>query len=233
MSGGPASRLLVTFVTLVALCALLPASSAAATVETYDQFTQMSRNASGAYYNDGNIKEKLGSWNWAPGQPGWRGISWNRPEYREWFGISADGNWTVIDGWRDNGTYYTQRVTSESYGRSDCTGMTPFKFTDGRQHYARRIAGAAYCLLARGTIVEGSTGVVVNFTHRQQYSAPFTCSNRFYTNQRCISQHEQWSDDNRSAFGLKLDRTVYFAKGKGTMFWSRNGSWVVSGRDYR
>lgn len=229
--GAMTRRLLSTLAVFGALLALTPAAPAAAATETYHHYTQMQRNSSANYYGDRG--ERLGGWDWAPGAPGWRGVSWSRPEYREWFGTSADGNWIVLDGWRDNGTYYTQRVTSESYGRHDCTGMRPFKVTDSRQHYARRIVGGGYCLVAHGTITEGSSGKVVGFTHVQQYSAPFTCATRFYANQRCISQRERWSDDNQTTFALKLDRVQYLAKGKGLTFWMRNGDWKVSGRDYR
>lgn len=42
--------------------------------------------------------------------------------------------------------------------------------------------GSGYYLLASGTLTEVSSGKAIHFRHRQQYSAPFTCSTRHHKN---------------------------------------------------
>lgn len=226
-------------ITLTVACAQPAAAGARASAsppETYGQYSQMWRGSYGAYYDDAG--NRSGEWDWTYGQPGWRGVSWGDPSYREWFARSDDGSWMVLDGWRGNGTYYTLRVTGEWYGRYDCTGMTPFKAgkDGGRQHYVYATAQGSRCLVAEGTITEASSGKVVNFRHQQQWSAPFDgCTTRYFTDRRCISQTEKFWDDNGTPFQLKVHRTVYLAKGLGMAFWIRDyrTEWRAFGKDYR
>jgi hypothetical protein len=64
---------------------------------------------------------------------------------------------------------------------------------------------------------------------------PAACSNSYLSGQTCITQHEQWWDDNGHAYGLQLDRTQYIARGFGMAFEIRQTyptTWAADGRYY-
>ncbi|MEO3798045.1 hypothetical protein ABGB14_48290 [Nonomuraea sp. B10E15] len=72
----------------------------------------------------------------------------------------------MLDGWRDNGTSYTVRVTKEQIGDAKCTNLRTFA-TSGRQHYVKwGIPSTGYCVSfsavnvnARGSTPDHAEGV--------------------------------------------------------------------------
>ena len=123
----------------------------------------------------------------------------------------------MLDGWWDNHTYYTQRVTRESLCDANCGACKSLE--GGVQHYAMwRVPTYAYCLKAEGTITEQSSGKVTHFRHVQVYTPPAPCANKTFAHETCITHHETWWDDRHSEFREKKDRTSYLAKGLGLGF---------------
>jgi hypothetical protein len=189
---------------------------------TYDEFARMSVRSAGQYWSGSLVG---GQWAWNPQAAGESRISWGDPaawppSYAEAFIHSGD--WVVLDGWADNGTYYTVRVTQEQIGDASCGGMQALPSDGGRQHYVRwSVPAQAYCLKAWGTITEQSSGKVVDFGHTQIWSPPAACRNAYFAGQTCIRQWESWWD-NRGAPGTpivrKLDRDQYLARGMGMAF---------------
>lgn len=209
-----------------------PVAAADAT-DTYADYSRITERSAGQFWSGG---AEAGQWSWRTDAPGEYSISWDRdePESRERFVRSDDGAWLLLDGWSDNGTYYTQRVTSESIGDADCTDMRPVPPDGGRQHYVRwNTPDTGYCLDARGTITEKSSGTVIDFRHRQVWSPPEACSNAHFSGRVCIKQHETWWDDNQHPWQKTRERDVYLAEGLGMAFKVRQSFPSTWGADLR
>ncbi|WP_433182072.1 hypothetical protein [Actinoallomurus sp. CA-150999] len=211
----------------------------AAEPETYGDYSLMFSRSAGQYFAGDQVG---GQWAWSPQSAATSDISWGDPakwppSYAEHFVRSGD--WVELDGYSDGqGRPVTevQRVTSEKVGDADCGGMSDLPSDGGRQHYARwTIPATGYCLDAVGTITSTANGSVVHFRHRQQWTPPASCSNAYFSDRRCITQHEQWWDDNGHAYGLQIDRTQYVARGLGMAFAIRQTApvqWSADGRYY-
>jgi len=185
---------------------------------TYADFSRITERSAGQFGPPGQPPSQ---WSWRTDGPGEYSISWDKdePESRERFIRSGDGTWLLLDGWSDNGTYYRQRVTSESRGDGNCSNMTAIPPDGGRQHYVQwNVPGESYCLDVHGTITEQSSGKRFNFRHRQVWSPPTPCSNKEFPGRVCIKQHEIWWDDNQHPMRVTLDRDQYLAKGLGMAF---------------
>ncbi|TDE47868.1 hypothetical protein E1295_22270 [Nonomuraea mesophila] len=189
--------------------------------ENYGQYSQFAKRSAGNHWSGG---QAAGQWTWKPLGPGTSEISWGDP--KKWPPSYAEkfvhvGNWLMLDGWRDNGTYYTVRVTKEQIGDAKCKNLRTFA-TSGRQHYVKwDIPSTGYCLKAWGTITEKSSGKVVDFGHTQIWSPPAPCSNKYLGTKTCIKQWESWWDNNGKPgkpITRKLDRDQYIARGLGMAF---------------
>lgn len=202
---------------------LLPSVPAQAETagEVYGAYSRMMSRSAGQFWADGKA---AGQWAWKPLSDTTSEISWGDPakwppNYAEKF--VHDGDWVMLDGWRDNGTYYRVRVTKEQIGDAKCDDLRTLA-TSGRQHYVKwDIPGQAYCLKAWGTITEESSGKVVDFGHTQIWSPPAPCSNAKYGRKTCVKQWESWWD-NQGAPGKpitrKLERDQFIARGIGMAF---------------
>jgi hypothetical protein len=188
--------------------------------ENYGQYSLMFERAAGQYWAGGAA---AGQWARTPLSATESDISWGDPT--TWPPKSAehfihDGEWVLLDGYNDGaGRPLTQiqRVTSEKIGASDCTNMQPIPSAGGKQHYVKwTIPATGYCLDAVGTIKPPNGSTTVNFRHLQKWS--HTCSNPYFTNQTCITQYEQWWDDNRHPYSLQLQRSLEIARGLGPAF---------------
>jgi hypothetical protein len=208
------ARLLGTALLLLASCATPPATPP----ETWADYSLMGTAATATLWADGAPASRYA---WSAVAPDEAHIRWGvpqawPPELRERFLVRGD--WIMLDGWWDHGTYFKQEVTDNRWCDAQCNHCRSLP-VPGPQHYTRReVAAQGYCLKARGTIVNGATGARINFTHDQVYSPPAPCDNAALKDQRCITQHETWWDDNGSAFGKKLERTILLAKGLGPGF---------------
>ncbi|MBO0793619.1 MAG: hypothetical protein J2P36_22075 [Ktedonobacteraceae bacterium] len=190
---------------------------------TYDDYSSMTQRRAGQYWAD---DQAAGQWAWNPQSGGESRISWGDPA--KWPPNSYEKfihqeDWVMLDGWTGNGTYYKENVggagNGEWIGDATCKNLVPLPSSGGRQHYVKwTIPAQAYCLIAKGTITEESSGKILHFEHQQIWSPPSPCSNQYYQNQTCITQHERWSDDNGHPFQLTLDRSVQIARGLGMAF---------------
>lgn len=228
-----------TVVVAVALVLVRPAGSRAAVAENYGDYSLMFSRSAGQYFADG---QAAGQWTWSPQGDSASDISWGDPAH--WPPASAEhfvrsGDWVELDGYsggQGQPVTEVQRVTSEEIGDADCTNMTPLPPDGGRQHYAKwTIPATGYCLDAVGTITSTVNGSVVRFEHKQWWGAPAPCSNVYLSGQQCITQHEQWSDDNGHPYGLQIDRTQAIARGLGMAFTIRQtvpSAWAADGRYY-
>lgn len=213
--------------------------AAAASTENYGQYSLMFERSAGQYWAGGAA---AGQWAWSPQSATESDISWGDP--KAWPPKSAErfihaGDWILLDGYNDGaGRPLTQiqRVTSEQIGSATCTGMQPIPSEGGKQHYVKwTIPSTGYCLDATGTIKPPNGSTTVNFRHVQRWSPPHACSNPYFTNQTCITQHEQWWDDNKHAFSLQLDRTLELARGLGPAFTNHTTvpvAWTANARYY-
>lgn len=208
-------------VAAVMVLVLGPAMPGAASGETYGQYSRMFARSAGQHWSGGKA---AGQWAWKPVSSTESHVSWGDPanwppKYRERF--IRSGGWVLLDGWWDNGTYYTLRVTSEKIGDANCGNLRTFA-TSGRQHYVKwYLPTSKYCLVATGKITERSSGKVVNFKHLQKWSPPGACSNAYHGGKRCITQYEAWWDNNGRPGGTvtkKLSRSVKLACGMGMAF---------------
>ncbi|WP_133798030.1 hypothetical protein [Kribbella caucasensis] len=190
--------------------------------ENYGQYSLMFERSAGQYWAGGSA---AGQWSWTPLSATESDISWGDP--KTWPPKSAEhfirsGDWVLLDGYTDGaGRPLTQlqRVTSEKLGAANCTGMQPLPSAGGRQHYVRwTIPSTGYCLDAVGTIKPPNGSTTVNFRHLQKWSPPHPCFNQYYANQTCITQYEQWWDDNHHPYSLQLTRTVELARALGPAF---------------
>lgn len=187
---------------------------------TYADFSRLTERSAGQFGSGDSV---AGQWSWRTDGPGQYSITWDqeRPENRERFSRSEDGEWLLLDGWGIKGTeYYEQRVTSEYAGDAGCANMEPLPSEGGLQHYVRwDIPEEGYCLDARGTITEESGGgAEITFRHRQVWSPPAPCANATFGEQLCITQHETWWDDNGHSYQKVLDREIHLAYGLGMAF---------------
>lgn len=221
------------------LLAATPSAGAATAASNYGDFSLMFAKSAGQYFAGGTV---AGQWAWSPQTSTTSDISWGDPA--SWPPASAEhfvrsGDWVELDGYSNGaGTPVTeaQRVSSETIGDANCANMVPLPSDGGRQHYVRwTIPATGYCLDAIGTITSTVNGSVVHFEHKQQWGAPAPCANGYLSGQTCITQHEQWSDDNSHPYGLQIDRTQYIAQGLGMAFEIRNTvpiNWAADGRYY-
>jgi hypothetical protein len=194
----------------------------AVAAENYGQYSLMFEKSAGQYWAGGAA---AGQWAWTPLTATTSDISWGDP--KAWPPKSAEhfihsGDWVLLDGYNDGaGRPLTQlqRVTSEKIGSATCTGMQPIASAGGLQHYVKwNIPTTGYCLDAVGTIKPPNNSTTVNFRHLQKWTPPHACSNSYFSGQTCITQFEQWWDDNHHPYALQLSRTLEIAKGKGPAF---------------
>ncbi|MGH3973680.1 MAG: hypothetical protein ACRDS9_10195 [Pseudonocardiaceae bacterium] len=194
---------------------------ATAASEDYGEYSLMTQHHAGKLYSDG---KPAGQWSWTP-QGDAAEVLWGDPS--KWPPANAErfirsGDWVLLDGWRDHGTYYVQRVHRELIGDGSCRNMVPLPSEGGRQHYVQwTIPPRAYCLQAWGTITEQHTGEAFNFFHTQTWSPPSSCRNIYLGTRTCIRQHESWWDNKEapgSPITRKLERTVSLARGVGMGF---------------
>ena len=110
---------------------LLPSIPAQAETagEVYGAYSRMMSRSAGQFWADGRA---AGQWAWKPLSDTTSEISWGDP--------------AMLDGWRDNGTYYSVRITKEQIGDATCENLRTLA-TSGRQHYVKwNIPGQAFCL---------------------------------------------------------------------------------------
>lgn len=201
----------------IVLASALSAPAAQAQ-ETWQEYSMMGQRRAAQLWSGGVAASQYA---WAPQNANESHVYWGDPNawpptYHERFIVSGD--WILLDGWWGNGTYYTLRVTDERLCDITCNQCTTIA-TSGPQHYVKRqIPAGAYCLKADGVITEQSSGKTLRFGHTQAYWPPATCSNAYYSGQRCIRQWESWWDDNGTPYQRKLDRDQYLAKGMGNGF---------------
>jgi hypothetical protein len=211
---------------LALVFATAPGSSAddaeQAQAETYADYSMLFERSAGQYWSGDQV---AGQWAWNPQSDSESHISWGDPAawpptYGEEF--VHDGDWVVLEGWHDNGTFYRLDLTTERIGDGNCENMEDLPVDGPGQHYVQwEIPTEAYCLEAVGVIVEESSGIEIDFSHTQIWSPPAPCANEYYTDQTCIKQWESWSDNNGSPgepVELRLERDQYIAKGIGMAF---------------
>jgi hypothetical protein len=213
------NRFLVVLLTSI-LFVLGPVATAAPS-DDYGEYSLMTQRHAGQLYSNGS---PAGQWSWTPrgaeSEVLWGDPSKWPPESTEHF-IDA-GDWVLLDGWLDHGTYYVQRVNRELVGDGSCQNMMALPSDAGRQHYVRwKIAPHTYCLQAWGTITERFSGKTVDFIHSQVWSPPSRCRNAYLGERTCIRQWESWWDTNGAPgapMTHKLERSVYLARGVGMGF---------------
>lgn len=232
-------RIAVLLSACLVLVGAAPASAEGVAAENYGQYSLMFERSAGQYWSGGAA---AGQWAWTPLNATTSDISWGDP--KAWPPKSAErfirsGDWILLDGYNDGaGRPLTQiqRMTSEKLGSFDCTGMQPLPSAGGRQHYVKwTIPTTGYCLDATGTIKPPNGSTTVNFRHLQKWSPPHPCSNPYLTGQTCITQFEQWWDDNQHPYSLQLSRTLELARGLGMAFTNHTTvpvTWTANGRHY-
>lgn len=216
---GRRSAMFAAVLSVLVLCQ--PTASAEA--ETYGAYSMAAQRSAGLF---GDANGWRNQWAWSPRADGESRISWGNPE--QWPPSKAErfllrGDWVLLDGWSDNGTFYRQRVDRELIGDGpQCANQRPLPDSGGRQHYVRwNIPSRPYCLIAEGTITEESSGKSMRFRHTQRWFPPAPCANRHLGQQTCIVQHESWSDDRERRDGhlvRRLERDQYIARGIGMAF---------------
>ncbi|WP_433163253.1 hypothetical protein [Kribbella sp. CA-247076] len=217
----------------------VPRAEATRAAEDYGQYSLMFEKAAGQYWAG---QSAAGQWAWTPLSATESDISWGDPT--AWPPKSAerfvrDGDWVLLDGYNDGaGRPLTQiqRVTSERIGDANCENLKDVPSAGGRQHYVRwTIPTTGYCLDARGTIKPPDGSTTVNFRHLQKWLPPHPCANPYHSGQTCITQVEQWWDDNQHPYALQLSRTVELARGLGMAFTNHTTvpvTWNANGRHY-
>jgi hypothetical protein len=230
-------KLTVLFTVLVLVCGAQPAGAAPG--QNYGQYSLMFERAAGQYWAGGTA---AGQWAWTPSSATTSDISWGDP--KAWPPKSAErfvreGDWVLLDGYNDGAgrpLTQVQRVISEKLGDATCAGMQPLPSAAGRQHYVKwTIPSAGYCLDASGTMKPPNGSTTVNFRHLQKWLPPHPCSNPTFTRQTCITQVEQWWDDNNHAYSLQLSRSIELARGLGMAFTNRTTvpiTWNADGKYY-
>ncbi|WP_405062691.1 hypothetical protein OG474_13950 [Kribbella sp. NBC_01505] len=230
-------KLLATL--MAAALTIAGSGTAHAAGPNYGEYSLMFEKSAGQYWAG---QSAAGQWAWTPLSATESDISWGDPA--TWPPKSAehfihDGDWVLLDGYNDGaGRPLTQiqRVTSEKLGDASCNNLTPIPSAGGRQHYVKwNIPATGYCLDATGTIKPPNGSTTVNFRHLQKWSPPHTCSNPYFSNQTCITQFEQWWDDNNHPYALQLSRTLELAKGQGMAFTNHTTvpvNWNANARYY-
>ncbi|GAB3817770.1 hypothetical protein [Kribbella italica] len=215
------------------------ASTAAPVAENYGQYTLMFERSAGQYWAGGSA---AGQWSWSPLSATVSDISWGDP--KAWPPKNAErfvksGDWVLLDGYNDGaGRPLTQiqRMTSEKIGDAACNNLQDLSSAGGKQHYAQwTIPADGYCIDGTGTIKPPNGSTTVNFRHVQKWLPPHPCSNADFPGQTCITQVEQWWDDNNHPYSLQLDRSIELARGLGMAFTNRTTvpvNWNADGRYY-
>ena len=196
---------------------ITPAAHAA--TENYGDYSRMFERSAGQFWDS---SQAVGQWAWMPQSATESHINWGHPdnwppEYKERFIL--DGDWVLLDGWWDNGTYYKLQV-DQWMSDLDCE-TNRVALPSGAQRYVKwdvPAVGTGYCLFAQGTITEQSSGKVVLFAHQQKWSNAGNVTNNYRGTAPALKQTETWWDDNHTEFRKKLHRDVYLAKGHG-MAW--------------
>jgi hypothetical protein len=209
------------FTAVIVLTATVAAVPAEAASPVYGDFSLMFQRSAGQYAPPG---EKAFQWAWSPQSATESQISWGDPvawppSYAEHF--VRDGDWVLLDGWGGNGTYYTERVTSEKLCRGGTCTLLPSH--GGQQHYVRwTVPSSDYRLVADGVVTEQSSGKTSRFKHVQTWGAPAPCGSARFGARICITQSESWSDDKDLAAGSPiretLRRDIKIAQGLGMAF---------------
>ncbi len=199
----------------ISACAVLPSGS---DTRTWAEYSMMDRSVSGVLWADGQPASRF---TWVPAGPSESHVFWGDParwppDYRERF--IRQGEWAMLDGWWGNGTYYQLHMDQESICSVDCTGCRPLRAGRAQHYVLWKAPLAGYCLRAQGRIVAESGAGTVRFAHDQVYVPNLPCSNAYVKQAKCLMQRETWSDDNGSAYGLKLDRVSFLAAGLGPGF---------------
>ena len=198
---------------------------AAVQAENYGQYSLMFERSAGQYWAGGTA---AGQWAWTPLSATTSDISWGDP--KAWPPKSAErlihsGAWVLLAGYNDGAgrpLTQVQRVTSEKIGNANCARMTAIPSARGLQHYVKwNIPTTGYCLDARGTIKPPSGRTTVHFRHLQKWSPPHACANLYFSGRTCITQFEQWWDDNHHPYKLQIQRSVQIARGLGMAFTNR------------
>lgn len=225
-------RVLITLaLTILFTIGSMAAPPAEAGAETYGDYSMMFTRSAGQYWAGAQV---AGQWAWSPASPSESWVSWGDPKtwppsYREKF--VHTGDWVLVDGWADNGTYYKLSTTTEWSAIGSCTGARTSFPPGGAQHYVRwTVPTVGYCMFAEGTITEQSSGKVVRYRHEQTWSPPAACPANPNTTVKatCVKQTERWSDDNGSPMAPRLLRDAWIAKGLG-MAWSVRNHPVTAG----
>lgn len=235
-----AGLLVVVGVLTAASAPAIPA--AAATSPVYGDYSMMLTGGSAGHGAAGQFwsgDQAGGKWEWDTISATEAHVYWGDPAkwpptYHEQFVHQADasGDWVVLPGWFDNGTFYKIQTTMEWQSAADCRTGRTYLPIGGPQHYVRwTIPAAAYCLYAEGTITEQSTNKVMTFVHQQVWSPPAACPGDAYglTAPSCISQWESWSDSIGTPLQLKLERTDVLAWGLGPTWNIRQTFPLVNG----
>ncbi|MEC3980314.1 hypothetical protein [Amycolatopsis sp. H20-H5] len=234
------SRAAAVCASVLALGGVLVPAADAATPSTYGDFSMMFKQSAGQFKpSDGSAFQ----WTWAPKSATESWVAWGDP--KTWPPAGSEhflraGDWVLLDGWSGNGTYYSQRVTSESSCDGAGANCAAIPSDGGRQHYVRwNVPTSNYRLKAVGTITEQSSGKVIDFSHTQTWGAPHACHNARHPAQTCITQSEAWADNNGLPTGSPiretLRRDIQIAAGLGVAFTIDQqvpSPWHAEGTDY-
>jgi len=184
----------------------------AATPPTYGDFSMMFQKSYGQIYATGT--NQVGSqWAWSPQADGTSRIMWGAPwpadqppSYQEEF--QRAGDWVLLNGWYDNGTYYRIRTTTAWKAAGDCRTGRTFLPVGGPEPYALwAIPSASYCLYSEYTITEESSGYTFRAIHQQVWSPPAACPKNaapnalrrpgevYVTVTDCVQEWESYADD--------------------------------------
>ena len=196
--------------------AVAPASTAA-TSSTYGDYSMMFAPVYGLYGPNGTAALE---WAQAPQSATTSYVYWGKPwtgpppEYHEQF--THSGDWVVLDGWFDHGTFYRVTTTQEWQAGPDCRTGRTFLPTGGSQHYVRwAVPSAAYCLYAEGTITEESSGKSFPFMHQELWSTSASCPRPAGIKADYVCQWESYGDANGTAMTTKVERTQWIVRGAG------------------
>lgn len=131
-----------------------------------------------------------------------------------------DGSWIYLEKYRDpryNITYDQYATKQEFCQNNVCTNIFS---NSGKQIYAPYQLLENYTLDTVGYIInkDDTLGKRVEFRHIQNVTVGVSCSNPYFTNQKCIIQNEKWWDNNGSSFLLKINRNTWYAKNLGPGF---------------
>jgi hypothetical protein len=234
-----AAALMAAAITMTVIRTSEASTGSTAAAENYGQYSLMFQRSAGQYWSGGTT---AGQWAWTPLSATTSDISWGDP--KAWPPKSAEhfihsGDWVLLDGYNDGAgrpLTQVQRVTSEKIGDANCNGMTALPSAGGLQHYVKwNIPTTGYCLDASGTIKSPSGSTTVNFRHLQKWSPPHPCANQYFSGQTCITQFEQWWDNNQHPYSLQLQRSQEIARGLGPAFTNRTTvpvTWNADARYY-